>query len=202
MFDKQIAKLCKLIDSQLNSIYQKFPNEKVNHLILSGGLGNSAYVQQCLRSRYSSNNPNAVQIAVRIAPDPQLAVCKGMVADRVRKLRTDKSVLGWRRCRASYGTMCKILYDPRNPDHRGMMLTKDPLNNKLYITEAIAWFVKKGEPVSVDRPIVHNFVKKIPPGDPRRAFPTSIITSDVDVKFLPTQMSPGIHLSNGPEHRW
>jgi hypothetical protein len=125
---------------------------------------------------------------VRIAPDPQLAVCKGLVADRVRKLTTNQSILGWRCCRASYGTICKIQYNKKNPEHIGKPTMKDPINNKLYITQAVAWFIKKGEPVAVDQPIIHNFVRKISPGDPRRAFPTSIITSDMDKEYLPFNM--------------
>jgi hypothetical protein len=128
---------------------------------------------------------------VRIAPDPQLAVCKGMVADRIRKINTNKGVLGWRCCRASYGTICKVLYNKKNPEHVGKPITKDPMNNKMYITQAIAWFIKKGESVSVDSPIIHNFIRKVTPGDPRRAFPTSIVTSDVDQQFLPYQMNYG-----------
>lgn len=193
MFDKQIEKLFKLIDSQLQSLFRKLPNEQVAHLVLSGGLGNSAYVQQRLRARYTygsvPSHPNASMMQVRIAPDPQLAVCKGMVADRIRKINTNKSVLGWRCCRASYGTICKVLYNKKNPEHVGKPITKDPMNNKMYITQAIAWFIKKGEPVSVDSPIIHNFIRKVTPGDPRRAFPTSIVTSDVDQQFLPYQMN-------------
>ncbi|OCK79537.1 hypothetical protein K432DRAFT_426449 [Lepidopterella palustris CBS 459.81] len=193
MFDRQIGKLFRLIDSQLSSLYRKFPDEQVAHIVLSGGLGNSAYVQQQLRARYSNSVsaklPNASTLQVRIAPDPQLAVCKGIVADRVRKLLTNKAVLGWRCCRASYGTICKVLYNKKNPEHFGKSTIKDPLNNKLYITQAIAWFIKKGEAVSTDEPIIHNFVRRVTPGDPRRAFPTSIITSDIDAQFLPYQMN-------------
>lgn len=192
LFDKQINKLFKLIDTQLQSLYQKFPNEQVAHLVLSGGLGNSAYVQSELRKYYARTTlPNARNICVRIAPDPQLAVCKGLVSDRVRKLLTSHSVLGWRCCRASYGTMCKILYDKKNSDHQGKQLVKDPMNGKMYIMQAIAWFVRKGEPVSVDKPIVHNFIKKVSPGDPRRAFPTSVIESTLDAHSLPDQISHG-----------
>jgi hypothetical protein len=57
--------------------------------------------------------------------------------------------------------------------------------------EAIAWFVKKGEAVSVDIPIVHSFIKKAP-WDPRRAFSTSVIESHVDAYQLPDQMNHGI----------
>ncbi|KAF2851970.1 hypothetical protein T440DRAFT_447442 [Plenodomus tracheiphilus IPT5] len=190
LFDRQIAKLLKLIDTQLQSLLQKFPNENVAHLVLSGGLGNSAYVQSQLRMYYrKSSFPNARSLAVRIAPDPQLAVCKGLVSDRVRKILTSRSVLGWRCCRASYGTVCKVAYDKKNPEHQGKELVKDPMNSKLYIAQSIAWFVKKGAPVSVDRPIVHNFVKKVDPGDPRKAFPTTVIECDVDAAKLPDQMN-------------
>ncbi|KAF2746172.1 hypothetical protein M011DRAFT_469029 [Sporormia fimetaria CBS 119925] len=190
LFDSQISKLCGLIDTQLRTLYQKRPHEKVAHLVLSGGLGNSAYVQSCLRTYYSRGEfPNAHEMSVRVAPDPQLAVCKGLVSDRVRKLLTSHSVLGWRCCRASYGTMCKILYDKKNPEHQNKQLVRDPMNGKLYIMQAIAWFVKKGEPVSVDKPIIHNFVKKISPGDPRKAFPTIVIESNMEAPMLPDQMN-------------
>ncbi|KAH7079498.1 hypothetical protein FB567DRAFT_123409 [Paraphoma chrysanthemicola] len=190
LFDKQIAKLLKLVDSQLHSLFQKLPSAQVSHLVLSGGLGNSAYVQSQLRKHYAGTTiPNAESISVRIAPDPQLAVCKGLVGDRIRKLLTSRSVLGWRCCRASYGTLCKVMYDKKNPDHEGKELVRDPLNGKMYIVQSIAWFVRKGEPVSVDQPIVHRFVKKVSPGDPRRAFPTSVIESSLDSAALPDQMN-------------
>lgn len=115
------------------------------HLVLSGGLGHSPYVQQRLRSQYAlgGGHPNAKYLQVRIAPDPQLAVCKGIVADRVRKLRAGKSVLSYRCCRASYGTICKEIYNKNNPQHAGRPTTLDPMNGKLYVTQSIAWFVVK-----------------------------------------------------------
>lgn len=192
LFDKQINKLIKLIDTQFLSLDNRYPGEQVRHLVLSGGLGNSAYVQQRLRRQYSSSSlPNAQNVTLRISPDPQLAVCKGMVSDRVRKILTSKSILGTRCCRSSYGTMCKILYNKRDPEHIGKELYRDPYNGKLYLIDAIAWFVKKGEPVIVDKPVVHNFVKKVTPGDPTRAFPTSVIESSLEAEKLPVQMNKG-----------
>lgn len=114
--------------------------------MLSGGLGNSVYVQTRLRERYSFGNtsfPNARSLQVRVAPEPQLVVCKGIVADRVQKLKTGKSVLGWRCSRASYGTLCKVPYNPQNPLHFSQPTRKDPLDGKLYITDCISWFIKQ-----------------------------------------------------------
>jgi hypothetical protein len=145
-FDVQISKLFNMIDKQLVRLGQRHPDQQVAHLVLSGGLGNSAYVQTCLHSRYASGNTshhNASSMQIRVAPDPQLVVCKGNVADRVQKLRSGQSVLSWRCCRASYGTMCKMLHDPENPNHFGLRTERDTLDGKLYVMDCIDWFIKQ-----------------------------------------------------------
>lgn len=145
-FDGQISKLFDMMDKQLVRLQQKHPNEQVAHLVLSGGLGNSAYVQSCLKSRYAfgnSSHSNARNMQVRVAPDPQLVVCKGNVADRVAKLRSGQSVLGWRCCRASYGTKCKMLYNPNNTDHIGQRTEVDIMDGKTYVVDCVDWFIKK-----------------------------------------------------------
>ena len=83
---------------------------------------------------------------IRVAPDPQLVVCKGNVADRVQKLKSGQSVLSWRCCRASYGTLCKIMYNPQNPEHYGLPTELDPLDGKLYVKDYIDWFIKQVSP--------------------------------------------------------
>ncbi|EPE28770.1 hypothetical protein GLAREA_09891 [Glarea lozoyensis ATCC 20868] len=174
------------------------PTEKVAHLILSGGLGNSIYVQSQLRARYSSASsefPNAPNLQVRVAPEPQLVVCKGIVADRVQKLRSGRSMLNWRCCRASYGTKCKVLYNPANPNHSGQRTALDTLDGKMYVTGCVNWFIKKGEPVCTDSPIVKPFLRKFIPAIrsdpcPDRIFHTSVVTSDLDTASLPLVMNP------------
>ncbi|KAI4236452.1 MAG: hypothetical protein L6R40_006163 [Gallowayella cf. fulva] len=193
LFDKQVHKLVGLIDTQLQNLQKNHFGQQVNHLILAGGLGHSPYVQDQLRARYlnGGGHSNARNIQVRIAPDPQLAVCKGLVGDRLRRLKAGKPVLKWRCCRASYGTICKELYNKDNAQHIGRSTYKDPLNGKVYVTQSIAWFIKKGKPVTLDEPITHSFHRKMTPGDPRRAFPTSIVESYAGEPFLPYHMDAG-----------
>ena len=50
----------------------------------------------------------------------------------------------------------------------------------------------QGEPLSSETPIIHNFTRKIQPGDPRKAFPTSVVVSHVEKEFLPGHMGPGM----------
>ncbi|KAF2012201.1 hypothetical protein BU24DRAFT_353163 [Aaosphaeria arxii CBS 175.79] len=196
-FDAQIDKLCVMIDKQLSSLLNKFPHKQVAHMILSGGLGNSAYVRDQLRKRYGAHNVtyrNAASLRIRVAPNPQMVVCIGNVADRVQRLKSGQPVLGWRCCRSSYGLLCKIPYDRKDPNHFGLQPDKDELDGKLYIRNWVDWFIKKGEPVSSDTPIVREFARKCQPAtaecpDPPRIFPTEVICSDVDVTFLPTVQS-------------
>ncbi|KAF2024035.1 hypothetical protein EK21DRAFT_12821, partial [Setomelanomma holmii] len=196
-FDIQISKLFDMLDKQLVRIQEKYPGEQMAHLVLSGGLGNSAYVQNCMRNRYASGNishANARNMRIRIAPDPQLVVCKGNVADRVQKLKTGQSVLGWRCCRASYGTMCKILHEPQNPAHFGLKTERDALDGKNYVVNCVDWFIKQGEPVSSDHPIVRTFNRKCPPASammpsPTRVFPTEVICTEVDKSQLPVVLN-------------
>ncbi|KAF2489449.1 hypothetical protein BU16DRAFT_472014 [Lophium mytilinum] len=189
LFDaQQIDRLFGLIDKQLTRINQKFPQEQVAHLVLSGGLGNSAYLQQRLRERYAFGRapfPNALRLQVGVAPDPQLVVCKGIVADRIQKMKSGKSVLGWRCCRSSYGTICKVLYNPQNPMHHNKATERDPMDGQLYIANVIDWFIKQGDPVSIDYPIVRSFRQKVTPGNPKRVFPTAVIESHLDKTLLP-----------------
>lgn len=48
--------------------------------------------------------------------------------------------------------------------------------------------------MSVDKPIIHNFIKKVTPADPRRAFPTSVIECNLDAPYLPDQMNHETHV--------
>jgi hypothetical protein len=195
LFDVQVNRLFELIDKQLSGFQTKNPQGVISHLILSGGLGNSAYVQSKLETRYAfglSTFACARTVQVHVAPEPQLCVCRGLVQDRIRRLSSGVGVLGWRCSRASYGTICKMPYEAGNQSHAGRQITKDPYTGKLYLINAIEWFIYKGQPVNSDTPITRPFTRKLEPGELNRTFPTSVVTSDVDVRNLPLQLDNGM----------
>jgi hypothetical protein len=163
IFDEQVQKIEGMIDRELRKLEMKYhpgkqlvrvissterpnPDFEQNHLILSGGLSNSAYVQERIRKRYAFNASgfsNAESVKIWVAPDPQLAVCKGLVEDRLKKLSTGKHVIETRCCRASYGTACREKYDEKNYNHRGRRRIRDAVDGKEYIVDAIEWFIRK-----------------------------------------------------------
>lgn len=112
-------------------------------MILSGGLGSSAYVRDRLQQDLSLNpHPNAVHINIVQAHDPQLVVVKGLILDRLQKLDSgDKPVLATRKARASYGVMCKMKYNPAI--HFQEELKTDPLDGQVYAMSQIDWLIRK-----------------------------------------------------------
>lgn len=52
-------------------------------------------------------------------------------------------MLGWRVSRSSYGTLCKLLYDEKNPAHKDVITMVDSLDGKTYVMRAINWFIKQ-----------------------------------------------------------
>lgn len=157
-------------------------------LILSGGLGSSAYVRDCLQEDLAAKpHPNAEQIKIISAADPQLVVVKGLLLDRLQRLDSGtKPVLATRKARASYGVMCKMRY---NPDvHFQQELKKDPLDGQTYAMSQIDWLIKKGDDVDPNTPIVSPFSQKIEKGSAVRHWDSVVVISHSEVDFLPVSM--------------
>lgn len=80
---------------------------------------------------------------MRIAPDPQLAVCKGLLEDRFQKLKAGMSVMSQKLWRESWGTLSKVQYDPYNSEHKGRPKHKDALDGVTYVHDVVEWFIRK-----------------------------------------------------------
>lgn len=52
--------------------------------------------------------------------------------------------------------------------------------------------MRQGEPVNADDRIVHKFSRKLTPGDPSRAFPTSVVKCDLEKTLLPPRITKGM----------
>ena len=112
-------------------------------MILSGGLGSSRYVRDCIQHELMKlPHAYAHQIQILQAPDPQLVVVKGLLLDRLQKLDSGFApVIVSRIARASYGFMCKAKYDPAI--HFNETVQKDPYDGEFYAMGQIDWLIKK-----------------------------------------------------------
>ena len=145
VFDVQIDAICKLIDEELRKLRTSHPNESVNYLVLSGGLGSSPYLRQRLEARYErggAGHVNAERLEIKTASKPQLAVVHGLVIDRVQTQKDpDILIFPKRRCRTSYGIVVRELYDPTR--HIGEDVVKDPRDGQQWAERQIHWFIKQ-----------------------------------------------------------
>lgn len=144
IFDVQVDKLCELIDRQLYQLEKSRPGELITYLILSGGLGSSPYLQAKLRQKYSlGKSPHACirDLQILRVPKPQLAVCHGLVLDRVQQLKQDRVVYKERICRNSYGVMYRTEYNAAR--HAGEPVTYDSRDKKFFALNQIDWFIKQ-----------------------------------------------------------
>lgn len=203
IFDEQIEAICQLIDNELRKLQMEHARESVTYLILSGGLGSSAYVRKKLEQRYEhggAGHPNAEKIEIKTAPKPQLAVVHGLVIDRVQNLiDPEKHVYPKRRCRMSYGIVVREVYDPSR--HMGEDVVRDGRDGQQWAERQIHWFIKQvsdfktailrtadsiqGQLVTVKDGVQHPFKRKLNLGQERNPWATQVVMS-----FLPANQLP------------
>ena len=134
-----------------------------------------------------------------------LAVVKGLLIDRMQKLKFDKSVLRVRKCRQSLGIICDQPYDKTRVAHQRAKLRSDILDGKTYATEQIDWFVKQVRPLPVKFPpdlltaqgqllesdiVEHSFFRNLSKSEPRKPFQSQIAICYAPGK-LPESMQEG-----------
>jgi len=122
-----------------------------NYLILAGGLGNSKYVQDQLRKYCSSlaESPDSILHGMQfhVSPEPQMAVCKGLVENRIRMLQTASfiPIVHSRSCRASYGIRCYMKYKRSDPDFSNVdaQYLKPGEDGKMTVQPCARWYIKR-----------------------------------------------------------
>lgn len=144
IFDGIAIELTNSVREQISNLERSSPYEELRYIILSGGLGSSEYIKRKVIAGIYNAAPRLMgrdQVQVIVAPDPQLAVAKGLVMDRSQTLSHDITVWAGRCCRVSYGIICKYLYNSK--EHFGEPNVKDPVSGQLWVQDQIEWIIKE-----------------------------------------------------------
>ncbi|KAI0481270.1 hypothetical protein GGR56DRAFT_688865 [Xylariaceae sp. FL0804] len=193
LFEPHIEQILLKIREQLDWLQGNGIGSPISYMILSGGLGSSKYVRDCLQHELAVNPQlNAAKVKILQAPDPQLVVVKGLLLDRLQSLDSNVApVIVSRIARASYGLVCKTKYNPEI--HSNETLAKDKYDGEMYALGQIDWIIRKGDPVSTNSPISSPFTKKVDPKDSNRTWDAIVMVSDLDRDSLPNAVSsPGV----------
>ncbi|GAB1316509.1 Actin-like ATPase domain-containing protein [Madurella fahalii] len=143
LFDPEVEGIIKSIRDMIDTVAKTDPNKKPDYLVLSGGLGSSAYVQQRVKEAFPDP-----KVVVADADEPQLAVVKGLVLDRKQKAKAGRSALRVRKARASYGVVTRERYDKNL--HAGKRPVRSDLDGELYVDGQVKWVIKKGDDIDAE----------------------------------------------------
>ncbi|MCJ1406143.1 hypothetical protein MMC19_000208 [Ptychographa xylographoides] len=192
LFDVQVEKMFKLIETQLDRLQKKEPATTITYLVMSGGLGSSPYLRDRLKLRYmtdmSTVRPNIRGMQVVLVPEPQLVVVQGLVHNRIQEVQYGQEVFKMRCCRASYGTICRKKWDPKA--HPGEEVKTDPFTSQKFAMGQIDWLIRQGDPIkgnSVRKPYHMCFS----PTTQAKHWKAQIVMSDLPYEQLPTSLKWG-----------
>ena len=164
-------------------------------MVLSGGLGSSAYVRDQLQQRFLSYpHPNATTVAVIPCNDPQLVVVRGLLLDRQQRWQSgsNASVLASRVARVSYGVIVQEVYS--SAAHFGEDVEADPYEKgKKWAVNQIKWLIRKGDVINPNVPLVKSFKISLAEGELTRAWDARVVASHSEVGFLPRSMKQGAY---------
>ncbi|KAI9777758.1 MAG: hypothetical protein M1839_008553 [Geoglossum umbratile] len=183
IFDDQLNRIFSLIDDRLEYVRLKEPLERVSHIILSGGLGSSKYVKLRMKSRYGTSERK-----ILTSEKPEVAVCRGLVADRVHRFNHRRSIVP-PLCEASYGILVNERFSGRA--HIGQHSIQDPISGKMLAMDQIRWLIRKGDDVSTDEPVKHTFSRTADPENLDNVWRHEIVTSGFGKDHLPKTKSDG-----------
>ncbi|ATY61541.1 Hsp70 family chaperone [Cordyceps militaris] len=188
LFDTQIEGVIKQTTEQLDWLQENGSSDQ-EFVILSGGLGSSAYVRQRLQQQLTSfPHPNATNAVVIPCQDPQLVVVRGLLLDHQQ--RTDMgnlSVLATRVARASYGVIVKEVYSPAK--HFDQDVVQDPFDaSKRWAVDQVQWMIRKGDTVNPNDPLIRKFEFHLAERDTTRSWNADIVISHNEPSFLPSSL--------------
>ena len=190
VFNEQVDRMVAFIDEQVNALHSQKPGERVNYLVLSGGLGSSPYVQRRLRDHFRERPgitcPAAIGMKVLVAEEPQLSVVHGLVLERAQQIGLGLSPITSRCARVSYGVVVNSLYD--STKHKGQSYIKDDRDGKRWAIDQIEWLIREGEKLSAEG-IEKRFRAKIDPIQLRQPWHAHFVMSTERSSELPTTLA-------------
>ncbi|OHE98654.1 hypothetical protein CORC01_06105 [Colletotrichum orchidophilum] len=189
LFELQIEGIMRRIREQLDWLGDNDQPQQVNYMVLSGGLGSSAYVRDRLQQQFTSYpHRNANQIAVIPCQDPQLVVVRGLLLDHQQKMESGNlPVLATRIARASYGIIVQEIYSPAK--HFNEDIVNDLFEQKQkWAINQIEWLIQKGDVINPSKPLVKSFDIRLKATETTRSWDARIVVSHNEVSFLPSSM--------------
>lgn len=111
-------------------------------MYFSGGLGGSPYLIKLMRKQYSGSGLLG-SAKIHASSDPQLCVCKGLVMNRLERLRSGSCTFSKLCARTSLGILKREKLSKFKTAHRREQRENGRNENKQQTITAVDWVVLK-----------------------------------------------------------
>lgn len=196
IFKPIVQQVIELVEGQINSVCEL--GQKVNALILVGGFGRSEFLATCLRKRFTEREP-AIEVLQPV--NAWTAVVRGAV---LRGVEGQELVLS-RKARRHYGIKANSKFD--RFFHSEEEKYWDSIEECWRAKDQMTWYIRKGDNVSCDEPVLFPFHRCFLSSDSKIATSSLTVCED-DV--APTSANNQTHtvcrmvadLNNVPKYLW
>ncbi|KAI9148744.1 hypothetical protein HJFPF1_10786 [Paramyrothecium foliicola] len=207
LFDEQVKKIILEIDTIVNNHAEEHMSHqtKVHHVVMSGGLGSSPYVQGKIKKYIDSLRDSHIlrKANTFVSSEPQFAVCRGLV--RYAKQVLDGSeMIPTFLPRFSLGVVCRTLIADIKLDDKRVITKEAKKSGKLIrrwfghneVEGYVRWLVKRGQRVqnSPEPDTISHSVDLDSSTSQRRRFTEIVIVECVD-KDPPSFVKGGVDTS-------
>ncbi|KAF8847285.1 hypothetical protein BDZ45DRAFT_343318 [Acephala macrosclerotiorum] len=179
IFDSQIKQIIEFIDQQIQELEFYRSDLRLSYLFLAGGLGSSKYVQDEIVNHCKN-------LRVLFAPDPEdlpLAVCKGLVTDRLQHYSDQLPVIPIRSTNTSYGIICREVYTKK---HSNQYYTKSQLDGNKYAENQIDWILVKGNKSLRGESVTRSYTFLLDPSKLIDSWGFTVVSSTLNTDHLPS----------------
>ncbi|RGP76302.1 hsp70 family chaperone [Fusarium longipes] len=144
LFDPHVDSIILKIKEQLDWMIDNHPGQQVTRMILSGGLGSSAYVQKRIREHLNGfSHPAARNCRLIPSRFPQTTVVRGLLKDHKQRIETaNRPVMATYIARASYGVVVREPYDPSRHFNEEIEYD-DNIHHERWAINQIQWVIRK-----------------------------------------------------------
>ncbi|KAI6781119.1 uncharacterized protein J7T54_003287 [Emericellopsis cladophorae] len=146
LFDPQVKGILSLLDEMVMKHEKRTDSKRIDHVVLSGGLGRSKYVFKQLEEYVSSSRSAALKgTKVHQSSDPQLCVCLGIVESAMQTIENDTNMFQRR--------ISKVSLEASKND---LVTEKDPEGHR-WIRGYMDWFILRGDGIQDNKAAKHPY---------------------------------------------
>ncbi|KAF2025630.1 actin-like ATPase domain-containing protein [Setomelanomma holmii] len=155
LFENIVSKIRRLVDDQVARVEARESKPPKVRIVLVGGFGSCRYIHKVLILQSSGSKP-------------WTAICRGAVLSALQNSQLRLAVVRSRIVRCNYGVQFTTPFDPAVHEERDKYFNER--YQKDYADNQMSWYIKRGDNMSVTRPVRKKWFQSLSCDFPQLSF--------------------------------